>query len=53
VPLASAPGHHPDPRLALTFDPSRQWVAYGTNHLDLLSRPAVYAQLRRWLAGTD
>ena len=39
VPLASALGHHANPRLALTFDDSRQWVAYGTNHLDLLSRP--------------
>jgi len=50
VPLASALGHHADPRLALTFDESRQWVAYGSNHLDLLSRPEVYAQIRRWLA---
>ena len=26
---------------------------YGTNHLDLLSRPAVYAQIRQWLAASD
>ena len=51
VPLASALGRHTNPRLALTFDESRQWVAYGTNHLDLLSRPEVYAQIERWLAG--
>ena len=50
VPLPSALGRHPNPRLALTFDESRQWVAYGTNHLDLLSRPEVYAQMKRWLA---
>ena len=50
VPLASALGRHANPRLALTFDESRQWVAYGTSHLDLLSRPEVYAQIRRWLA---
>jgi len=50
VPLASALGHHRNPRLALTFDESRQWVAYGINHLDLLSDPEVYAQIRRWLA---
>ena len=50
VPLASALGRHPNPRLALTFDESRQWVAYGTNHLDLLSRPEVYAQMKQWLA---
>ena len=29
-----------DPELALAFADS--WVAYGTNHLDLLSRPEVY-----------
>jgi pimeloyl-ACP methyl ester carboxylesterase len=51
VPVASALGRHTNPRLALKFDESRQWVAYGTNHLDLLSRPEVYAQIKRWLAG--
>ena len=50
VPLASALGRHANPRLALAFDESRQWVAYGTNHLDLISRSEVYAQLKRWLA---
>lgn len=50
VPLASALGRHENPRLALVFDESRQWVAYGTNHLDLLSRSEVYAQIKRWLA---
>ena len=50
VPLASALGRHANPRLALQFDESRKWVAYGTNHLDLLSRKDVYAQIKRWLA---
>jgi pimeloyl-ACP methyl ester carboxylesterase len=50
VPLASALGRHANPRLALQFDESRTWVAYGTNHLDLLSRTQVYAQIKRWLA---
>jgi pimeloyl-ACP methyl ester carboxylesterase len=50
VPLGSALGHHANPRLALQFDESRQWVAYGTTHLDLLSRTEVYAQIKRWLA---
>ncbi len=50
VPLESALGHHANPGLALTFEESRQWVAHRTNHLDLLSRPAVYAQIKRWLA---
>jgi pimeloyl-ACP methyl ester carboxylesterase len=50
VPLASALGRHTNPRLTLAFDDSRQWVAYGTSHLDMLSRPEVYAQMTRWLA---
>ena len=50
VPLASALGRHANPKLALTFDESRQWVAYGINHLDLLSQPAVYAPIKQWLA---
>jgi pimeloyl-ACP methyl ester carboxylesterase len=49
VPLASALGRHANPRRALAFDPSRQWVAHDTGHLDLLSRPEVYAQIRRWM----
>jgi hypothetical protein len=49
VPLESALGHHANPKLALTFDASRQWVAYRTGHLDLLGRPEVYAQIKRWL----
>jgi hypothetical protein len=50
VPLASALGRHRNPRLAVKFDESRQWVGYGINHLDLLSRPEVYVKLRQWLA---
>jgi pimeloyl-ACP methyl ester carboxylesterase len=50
VPLESALGHHPSPELALKFDPARQWIGYGMNHLELLSRREVYAQLKRWLA---
>lgn len=40
VPLASA----------LAFSPERQWIGYRMDHLDLLGRREVYAQLRRWLA---
>ncbi|MGE5669029.1 MAG: esterase/lipase family protein [Betaproteobacteria bacterium] len=50
VPLASALGRHANPELALAFDPSRQWIAHGTRHLDLLSRPSVGAQIERWLS---
>ena len=50
VPLASALGRHANPKLALTFDDSRQYVAYGIGHLDLLGRRQVYTQIRQWLA---
>lgn len=50
VPVNSALGRHEDPRLTLSFAPSRQWVGYGMNHWDLLSQPAVYKQIRRWIA---
>lgn len=49
VPLHSALGCHTDPNLAVPFPESRQWVGYGMNHLDLLDRPEVYAQIRHWL----
>jgi pimeloyl-ACP methyl ester carboxylesterase len=52
VPLESALGRHANPKLALMFDKSQQWIAYGTNHLELLSRPEVYAQIKRWLAAS-
>jgi hypothetical protein len=37
-------------RLALKFDESRQWVAYGINQPDLLGRQEVYVQIKRWLS---
>jgi hypothetical protein len=50
VPLDSALGRHPDSRQALAFAEDRQFIAYDTHHLDLLSSSQVYGQLRRWLA---
>jgi pimeloyl-ACP methyl ester carboxylesterase len=49
VPLESALGRHANPKLDLRLDASHQWVAYDTGHLDLLSRPGVYARIKRWL----
>lgn len=49
VPVASALGRHEDPSRNLAFAPENQWIGYGTNHLDLLSRNEVYQQLLRWL----
>ncbi|MBL8344807.1 MAG: alpha/beta hydrolase [Rubrivivax sp.] len=50
VPLDSALGHHRDPAHCLAFAEDHQWVGYGMNHLDLLGRAEVYAQVRSWLA---
>ena len=49
VPLDSALGRHKDPARTLGFPAARQWTGHGMNHLDLLSRPEVFAQLRAWL----
>jgi pimeloyl-ACP methyl ester carboxylesterase len=49
VPLASALGKHKDPGRQLAFPKDRQWIGHGMNHLDLLDRKEVYAQIRRWL----
>jgi hypothetical protein len=49
VPLDSALGRHADPLRTLAFAQDRQWVGEGMGHLELLNRPEVYAQLKRWL----
>jgi pimeloyl-ACP methyl ester carboxylesterase len=49
VPVASALGRHPDTRMQLDFPPSRQHIALGTGHLDLLCSAPVYRKLRDWL----
>ena len=50
VSVSSALGRHEDAERSLAIPESRQWVGYGMNHMDLLSRPEVYEQIRRWLA---
>jgi pimeloyl-ACP methyl ester carboxylesterase len=49
VPLDSALGQHKDACRTLAIPKKRQWVGYEMGHLELLSRPEVYAQLRDWL----
>jgi pimeloyl-ACP methyl ester carboxylesterase len=49
VPLASALGRHRVKSRALNFAPENTWVGQGMNHLDLLDRAEVLAQLRTWL----
>lgn len=51
VRVSSALGKHRDPKRALGIEPTRQWVAYGMHHMDLLSRPEVYERMKVWLAG--
>ena len=49
VPVASALGHHRDPRRDLGLPPERQWIAWRTGHLDLLASRAVYRRMKGWL----
>lgn len=53
VPLESALGQHAQARRCLAFAPENQWIAYGVNHLELLKKPEVGAQLVRWLDDAD
>ena len=50
VSVASALGQTDDPTSSLGIPPSRQFIAYRTNHLDLLSSREVCDQLCAWLA---
>jgi pimeloyl-ACP methyl ester carboxylesterase len=50
VPLASALGRHVNPDRTLPIPEANQWIGYNMNHLDLLGRLEVYAQIKRWLA---
>lgn len=50
VPVASALGRHPDRAYDLRIPKTRQHIAYGVHHLELLGDAGVYRQLLRWLA---
>lgn len=50
VPLNSALGQHDDLQRTLQFAEKAQWIAYQTNHLELLSSPDVTRQIVQWLA---
>jgi hypothetical protein len=50
VSVNSALCRHEDPGRTLSFPASRQCVGYGMSHWEMLSKPAVYAQIKRWMA---
>ena len=49
VPVRSALGQHDEPQHCLAFAPNHQLVLPGMNHMELLTRPEVTAQLLLWL----
>ena len=52
VPLFSALGSHRSPKRNLGLPESRRWIAYKTNHLDLLASADAYARISAWLSPT-
>lgn len=50
VPVNSALGIHEEAERTLPIPESRQWIAPGMKHFDLLSRPEAYEKIRDWLA---
>lgn len=50
VPVDSALGRSRDPARTLDLPPERQWIGYGMNHLDLLSRDDVCQRLAQALS---
>lgn len=50
VPLKSALGQHAGSKPSLRFPRDHQSTVYSTNHMQLLSSPTVYAEIRRMLS---
>jgi hypothetical protein len=50
VPVHSALGRHKDPERTLSIPESQQWIGFGMNHMELLSRPDVYSRIRESLS---
>ena len=49
VPVGSALGQHEEPRRDLALPKPRQRIVRSSNHMELLNRPEVYKQIRKWL----
>lgn len=50
IPMDTALGVHEDPARNLNFPKTRQFIAFGVHHLDLLSRAEVYDKIHHWLS---
>ena len=49
VGINSALGQHKNPTKSLNFKKENTWIAYETNHSDLLSNIKIYAKMKEWL----
>jgi pimeloyl-ACP methyl ester carboxylesterase len=49
VPLNSALGRHKRPAMTLAFAAENQWIGREMSHTELLCRPEVYLQIKKWL----
>tara|TARA_R110001632_G_scaffold82057_3_gene182297 strand:- start:436 stop:1641 length:1206 start_codon:yes stop_codon:yes gene_type:complete len=49
VGVKSALGQHSKPSKNLKFKKENTWVAYESNHLDLLNKPEIYAKIKQWV----
>ena len=49
VPVGSALGQHEEPNRDLALPKPRQRIVRSINHMELLNRPEVYKQIRKWL----
>lgn len=49
VSVKSALGKHKNPEKNLNFKKKNIWIAYDSNHLDLLSNPKILDKLKVWL----
>jgi len=50
VPLRSALGQHDNAEQYLAFEEDSQWIAYQTNHMELLSSQTVSGRMIEWLS---
>lgn len=45
----SALGRHASPLRSLKFPTNRQWLAYGTNHFELITKAEIHQRVKDWL----